>query len=32
MAALARAAVGRFPLVAPPDDGGSLRADLISLA
>jgi len=32
MAALARHAVGRFELVALPDDGGSLRADLIALA
>ena len=28
MAALARSALGRFRLVAPPEDGGSLRADL----
>ena len=32
MAALARHAVGRFHLVAPPEDGGSLRADLVALA
>ena len=32
MAALARHAVGRFRLVALPEDGGSLRADLVSLA
>jgi AcrR family transcriptional regulator len=32
MAALARHAVGRFDLVSLPDDGGSLRADLIALA
>jgi AcrR family transcriptional regulator len=32
MAALARTAVGRFRLVALPEDAGSLRADLISLA
>src|SRR3954471_9536000 len=31
MAALARAAVGRFSLVSTPEDGGSLRADLVSL-
>ena len=31
MAALARSAVGRFRLVALPEDEGSLRADLISL-
>ncbi|SOE00310.1 TetR-like C-terminal domain-containing protein [Blastococcus haudaquaticus] len=31
MAALARHAVGRFRLVTVPDDGGSLRADLVSL-
>lgn len=32
MAALARQALGRFSLVATPEDGGSLRDDLISLA
>src|SRR5215204_3259462 len=32
MAALVRTAVGRFRLVALPEDAGSLRADLISLA
>ncbi|WP_324275582.1 TetR-like C-terminal domain-containing protein [Blastococcus brunescens] len=32
MAALARHAVGRFRLVSLPEDGGSLRADLVSLA
>jgi AcrR family transcriptional regulator len=32
MAALARHAVGRFSLVSPTEDGGSLRDDLISLA
>ena len=32
MAALARSALGRFRLVALPEDAGSLRADLISLA
>jgi AcrR family transcriptional regulator len=32
MAALARAAVGRFRLVAPPEDTGSVRGDLRSLA
>ncbi|SFF50458.1 TetR-like C-terminal domain-containing protein [Blastococcus tunisiensis] len=32
MAALARHAVGRFRLVTLPEDGGSLRADLVSLA
>jgi AcrR family transcriptional regulator len=32
MAALARSAVGRFRLVTLPDDGGSLRADLVALA
>jgi AcrR family transcriptional regulator len=32
MAALARSAVGRFRLVSAPEDGGSLRADLIALA
>jgi hypothetical protein len=32
MAALARHAVGRFRLVSLPEDGGSLRADLLSLA
>jgi AcrR family transcriptional regulator len=32
MAALTRHAVGRFELVAVPDDGGSLREDLVSLA
>jgi AcrR family transcriptional regulator len=32
MAALARSAVSRFDLVAIPDDGGSLRADLLELA
>ena len=32
MAALARHAVGRFRLVTVPEDGGSLRADLIALA
>jgi AcrR family transcriptional regulator len=32
MAALARHAVGRFRLVTVPEDGGSLRADLVSLA
>jgi AcrR family transcriptional regulator len=32
MAALARTAVGRFRLVALPEDAGSLRADLLSLA
>jgi AcrR family transcriptional regulator len=31
MAALARHAVGRFSLVATPDDGGSLREDLLAL-
>ncbi|RZU34059.1 TetR-like C-terminal domain-containing protein [Blastococcus saxobsidens] len=31
MAALARAAVGRFHLVAVPDDTGSLRGDLLGL-
>jgi len=31
MAALARAAVGRFELVVVPEDGGSLRADLLGL-
>ena len=31
MAALARSAVGRFRLVALPEDAGSLRADLVSL-
>jgi len=31
MAALARHAVGRFALVHPPEDGGSLRADLLAL-
>lgn len=32
MAALARHAVGRFRLVSLPEDGGSLRADLVTLA
>ncbi|HET6392213.1 MAG TPA: TetR-like C-terminal domain-containing protein [Blastococcus sp.] len=32
MAALARSAVGRFRLVSLPEDAGSLRADLVSLA
>ena len=32
MAALARSAVSRFRLVSLPEDGGSLRADLVSLA
>ncbi|TFV88412.1 TetR family transcriptional regulator [Blastococcus sp. CT_GayMR20] len=32
MAALARHAIGRVALVSPPDDGGSLRADLLALA
>ncbi len=32
MAALARSAVSRFTLVIVPDDGGSLRADLVGLA
>ncbi len=32
MAALARAAVGRFCLVAPPEDTGSVRGDLRALA
>jgi hypothetical protein len=32
MPALARSAVSRFTLVSVPDDGGSLRADLIGLA
>jgi AcrR family transcriptional regulator len=32
MAALARKALSRFTLVATPEDGGSLRDDLISLA
>ena len=32
MAALARHAIGRFRLVTVPDDGDSLREDLISLA
>jgi AcrR family transcriptional regulator len=32
MAALAHAAVGRFQLVPPPEDTGSLRGDLRSLA
>ena len=32
MAALTRHAVGRFTLVSTPDDAGSLRADLVSLA
>ena len=32
MAALARHAVGRFRLVTVPEDGGSLRADLVTLA
>jgi AcrR family transcriptional regulator len=32
MAALARSAVGRFSLVTLPEDAGSLRADLVSLA
>jgi AcrR family transcriptional regulator len=32
MAALARSAVSRFALVTVPDDGGSLRADLVGLA
>ena len=32
MAALARSAIGRFRLVDTPEDGGSLRADLIALA
>lgn len=32
MAALARSAVSGFTLVTVPDDGGSLRADLIGLA
>ena len=31
MAALARSAVARFGLVAIPEDGGSLRADLLAL-
>jgi AcrR family transcriptional regulator len=31
MAALARHAIGRFALVTPPDEGGSLRADLLAL-
>jgi AcrR family transcriptional regulator len=31
MAALARSAVGRFRLVTPPTDTGSLRGDLVSL-
>jgi AcrR family transcriptional regulator len=31
MAALARHAVGRFSLVSTPEDGGSLRADLVAL-
>jgi AcrR family transcriptional regulator len=31
MAALARSAVARFGLVAAPEDGGSLRADLLAL-
>ena len=31
MAALARSAVSRFRLVRAPEDGGSLRADLVSL-
>ena len=32
MAALARDAVGRFSLVSTPEDGGSLREDLLGLA
>jgi AcrR family transcriptional regulator len=32
MAALARSAVSRFSLVSVPDDGGSLRGDLVGLA
>src|SRR5215203_861525 len=32
MAALARSAIGRFTLVSTPEDGGSVRADLIALA
>ena len=32
MAALARDAVGRFTLVSTPEDGGSLRDDLVALA
>jgi AcrR family transcriptional regulator len=32
MAALARDAVGRFSLVATPEDAGSLRGDLVALA
>jgi AcrR family transcriptional regulator len=32
MAVLARHAVGRFSLVAAPEDGGSLREDLLGLA
>jgi AcrR family transcriptional regulator len=32
MAALARSAVSRFTLVSVPDDGGSLRGDLVGLA
>ena len=32
MAALARDAVGRFSLVATPEDAGSLREDLVALA
>ena len=32
MAALARDALGRFSLVATPDDAGSFRADLVALA
>ena len=32
MASLARHAIGRFSLVSVPDDGGSLRADLVALA
>ncbi len=32
MAALARSAIGRCRLVALPEDGGSLRADLVALA
>jgi AcrR family transcriptional regulator len=32
MAALARHAVGRFTLVTTPEDGGSVRADLVALA
>ncbi|PRY36615.1 TetR family transcriptional regulator [Geodermatophilus tzadiensis] len=31
MSALARSAVGRFTLVQVPDDGGSLRGDLVEL-